>query len=117
MRHHTAPVVLLAAAIALSGCATRRAPSLADRFMVHREANEEHDRREPPPPSLEETIAKLRKLMAEARPEPRPAPTTLEDRDAVLIAARARLQASPTPDTFIEVADVYRRRGSIDQAY
>src|SRR5262245_40578752 len=115
MRHHIAPVVLLAAAMAPSGCASHRAPSLADRFMVNRDAKEEHDRREPPPPSLEETIGKLRKLMAEARPEPRAAATTLEDRDAVLMAARARLQASPTPDAFIEVADVYRRRGSIDQ--
>jgi tetratricopeptide (TPR) repeat protein len=117
MRHYTTSVILLGAAVALSGCASRRAPSLADRFMVHREAKEEGDRHEPPPPSLEEAIGKVRKLMAEARPSPRAAATTLEDRDAVLIAARARLQASPTLDAFIEVADVYRRRGLIDQAY
>jgi Flp pilus assembly protein TadD len=78
--------------------------------MVDRSTKAPHERDEPPQPTLEEAIGKIRKLMAEARPTPRAAATTLEERDAVLIAARARLQASQTPEAFVEVADVYRTR-------
>ena len=117
MHHYTTRLIVLMAAISLQACASRRPPSLADRFMVDRSTKAPHERDEPPQPTLEEAIGKIRKLMAEARPTPRAAATTLEERDAVLIAARARLEASQTPEAFVEVADVYRTRGLLDQAY
>jgi Flp pilus assembly protein TadD len=55
--------------------------------------------------------------MAEARPTPKAGATTLEERDAVLIATRAKLQASPTPEVFVEAGEAHRTRGLIDQAY
>ncbi len=102
----------------LAGCASHRPASLADRFMLRG-----HDRAAsrpeaaPPSPSLEEAIGKTRHLMAEARPEPKNAPVTLESRDPVLAEALAALRAAPTAERYVQVGRLYGGRGLLDQAY
>src|SRR5712692_2476587 len=74
------------------GCASHTSHSLADRFMVHRQRSETRQQEDaPPPPSLEEAIGKVRRLMAEARPEPKGAPARLESHDPALAQALANL--------------------------
>ena len=102
-----------------AACAHHRPASLADRFMLERHgaAVSQTQQPEPPSPTLEEAIGKIRQLMAQARPEPKAPVATLESRDPVLAKALADLHASPTPARYLEVAEAYRVRGSLDQAY
>jgi hypothetical protein len=71
MRSRLVSSLFLAAGVCVhAGCARHLSHGLVDRFMVHRESQSTGKLETPPPtPSLEEAIAKLRRLMAEARPQ------------------------------------------------
>ena len=112
-----ASVLLIAVGVSLhAGCAHRR-PGPADRFFLHKEARRTAEKAEPPSPSLEESMAKIRHLMATARPEPKPAVRTLEETDPVLSAALKTLAAATTAENLYEVGAAYHRRGLLDQAH
>jgi tetratricopeptide (TPR) repeat protein len=118
-RVFTRIVVLNLAVAATAACASHRSSGLADRFMVHRHQGGAHPREKAPPPSptLEEAIGKMRRLMVEARPEPKSAPETLESRDPDLAQALADLKTFPTPERHVDVAAAYQTRGLLEQAY
>src|SRR5262249_14598516 len=100
-----------------AGCASRM-PSLADRFMLHRNASRGAEKPEAPElPSLEETIGKVRHLMATARPEPRESARTIEATAPDLAGALKRLSSGETDDRLYDVAAAYQRLGVLDQAY
>ena len=119
MRSRVACSAIVAAGVCLhAGCAGRT-NSLANRFLLHPEA-QQTGARSPgvPEPSLEEAIGKLRHLMAEARPEPKGAPTpTAETSDRELKIARANLAVAPTGDHYVDAGRAYHRLGLLDQAY
>jgi tetratricopeptide (TPR) repeat protein len=89
---------------------------LEDRLIVHRSAKPA-SRHEPPSASLEESIQKIRKLMAEARPEAKPALQTLETRDSSLKDALTAYSTAVTAGNAVAVAAVYHRYGLLDEAY
>ena len=99
------------------GCAHPRAPGPADRFFLHKEARRAAEKAEPPSPSLEESIAKIRQLMATARPQPKPSAPTLEATDPALADALKHLAAATTAENLYEVGAAYHRRGLFDQAH
>ncbi len=119
MRSRLLSAWVLAAGVLLhAGCARPLSHGLADRFLVHRNATSAARRPEPPSPSLEESIGKIQKLMAEARPAPTPAsPQTLEARAPDLNEAIAAFSNSPTADNAIAVGAAYHRYALLDQAY
>lgn len=120
MRSSLARAVMLAVGVCIhAGCAHHRPASLADRFMLKRHGTgvSEQQPSQPPSPTLEEAIGKIRQLMAQARPEPKAPMATLETRDPVLANALSDLHASPTAERYVDVAEAYRVRGSLDQAY
>jgi tetratricopeptide (TPR) repeat protein len=112
-------VVLTLCVCVNAACASHRSPSLADRFMVHRHQGDANPSEKAPPPSptLEEAIGKMRRLMVEARPEPKSALQTVESRDPALAEALADLQAYPTALRYVAVAEAYHRRGLLEKAY
>jgi tetratricopeptide (TPR) repeat protein len=112
-----ASILLVAVGVSVhAGCAHRR-PGPADRFFLHKEARRTAQKAEPPSPSLEESMAKIRHLMATARPEPKPAVKTLEETDPVLSAALKTLAAATTAENLYEVGAAYHRRGLLDRAH
>ena len=119
MRFVGSPTILLAVGVLIhAGCASHRAPSPADRFILHKNVEPAEQKPEAPPsPSLEEAIGKIRHLMATARPEPKNAPPTLEQTDPVLAAALSALSKAMSDPNLSEVGAAYHRRGLIDQAY
>jgi len=120
MRRLFIRIVGLTLAVSLSGaCATHRSSSLADRFMVHRHQGNANpsEKNAPPSPTLEEAIGKMRRLMVEARPEPKTALQTLESRDPELAQALADLKTFPTPERHVDVAAAYHTHGLLEQAY
>jgi Flp pilus assembly protein TadD len=118
MRSSFARAVLLAVGVCVhAACANHRPASLADRFMLRRDGNAAVQPSQPPSPTLEEAIGKTRQLMAQAHPEPKAKVETLESRDPALAKALSELQASPTAMRYVDVAEAYRLRGSLDQAY
>jgi Flp pilus assembly protein TadD len=119
MRGVPSCILLVAVGVCLhAGCASHRAPSPADRFFLHKNARRSAPAPEAPPaPSLEETIGKIRQLMAAAHPEPKAMSATLEQRDPVLAAALKRLLVLTSDETLYDVGAAYHRAGLIDQAY
>jgi Flp pilus assembly protein TadD len=111
--------MLAAGVCAQAACAHHRTASLADRFMLHRQGTAvgEQQSAQPLSPTLEEAIGKIRQLMAQAHPEPKARVETLESRDQVLAKALSEVQASPTTERYVNLADTYRARGSLDHAY
>jgi len=112
--------VMLAVGVCVhAGCAHHRSASLADRFMLQSggTAVREQQPSQPPSPTLEEAIGKMRQLMAQAHPEPKAALQTLESRDPALAKALSDLHLSPTAERYVDVGEAYRVRGSLDQAY
>jgi tetratricopeptide (TPR) repeat protein len=100
-----------------AGCARPVSHGL-DRFLIQRNAAPPTRRQEPPSPSLEESIAKIRKLMAEAHPEPKGnTPPMLEARDPLLKDALDAFAASPTAGNAVTLASVYHRYALFDRAY
>ena len=101
-----------------AGCAHHRTPSPADRFFLHKNARRTVQAPDAPPaPSLEESIGKIRQLMAAARPTPKAQAVTLEQRDPVLAAALKRLSEFTSDENLCDVGAAYHRAGLIDQAY
>jgi Flp pilus assembly protein TadD len=117
MRKSVVPSCLAVGVLVCAGCASHRTPSPADRFFLHKNSKTTVQAAdEPPSPSLEETIAKVRHLMASARPEARTPTPTLEERDPVLAAALAELSKSMSEETLYDVGAAYHRHGLLDQA-
>jgi tetratricopeptide (TPR) repeat protein len=113
-------VLIAAGGLLYAGCVGHRPPSPADRFFLHKDAKKAMNKanaEEPPSPSLEEAIGKLRQLMATARPTPKAAVATLETTDAILAAALKEATSVPTVDNLLEVGSAYQRHGLHDQAY
>jgi Flp pilus assembly protein TadD len=120
MRFVLAHALVIAAGASLAGCAHHRAPSPADRFLLHKEAKRTTDKapgQEATSRATKQTLAEARRLMAAARPTPREPVSTLETTDPVLAAALKNLSTPPTADGLFAVGAAYHRRGLIDQAY
>jgi tetratricopeptide (TPR) repeat protein len=79
-------------------------------------AVESHEPAQPAPDSLEQYVAKIRKLASRARPAPNPLPT-LESQDRKLAAALLLAAATPTAESLRCVGDEYRRLGILDMAF
>lgn len=69
------------------------------------------------PESLSSYMAKVRELQAGVRPTPPSTLTTVETSDQRLAAALLGSTLAPSPDSFIAVADEYRRLGVHDKAH
>jgi Flp pilus assembly protein TadD len=119
MRSAATRIVLLAVGVLMhAGCTSHRAPSLADRFLLHRSAKPGTAKPDAPEsPSLEEAIGKVRQLMATARPEPRQQTPTVEATDPALKLAFTNLSAAQTDDRLYDVGAAYHQLGLLDQAY
>jgi tetratricopeptide (TPR) repeat protein len=105
-------VVLSVALVASAGCAERRfvnvTPDRPDRMATAAGA---------PADSLSAYMAKFREIAASARPEGRLPVRTVEASDAALAAALLAATAVPSPDTYREVAQEYRRLRVYDKAH
>ena len=86
-------------------------------FEAGPRAAKQGDRAEATEPSLEEAIGKLRKLMAEARPEPRPGSPTVETTDPRLAAALKQFSETHSAEDSFEVGRLYHERQVIDRAH
>jgi Flp pilus assembly protein TadD len=119
MRSISTRILLLAVGVLMhAGCTSHRAPSLADRFFLHRSSQQDTGKLEQPEsPSLEEAIGKLRHLMATARPEPRQQTPTVEATEPTLRMALTNLSAAQTDDRLYDVGAAYHQLGLLDQAY
>jgi len=116
----TRALVIAAGASLLAGCAHHRAPSPADRFLLHKEARRTTNKtpeQEASSRATEQTLAEARRLMAAAKPKPKEPVSTLETTDPALGAALKALTTPPTADGLFAVGAAYHRRGLIDQAY
>jgi tetratricopeptide (TPR) repeat protein len=104
-------LVLSVALVAASGCAERRfinvTPDRPDRTAASGA----------PVDSLSAYMAKFREIAANARPEGRPPVRTVEATDPALAAALLAATVMPTPDTYREVAQEYRRLRVYDKAH
>lgn len=96
-----------AAAMALGGCASHRAPS------------GDGSRTQAPTASgtLEEYIGKVRQLSSAVRPRQSTEAMTIERHDPELLAARALLAAEPTAEHHRQLGEIYARSGVLDAAY
>jgi Flp pilus assembly protein TadD len=115
-------LAIAAGALVTAGCAGLRQPhGPLDRFMLHRDQKYTKDAGQPssspPPPTLEETIGKTRRLMVEAKPEPKVATPLLESQDRELMAALAAAAAEPTARHLVDVAAIYHQHGLLERAY
>ena len=80
----TRALVIAAGASMLAGCAHHRAPSPADRFLLHKEARRTTNKtpeQEASSRATEQTLAEARRLMAAAKPKPKEPVSTLETTD------------------------------------
>jgi Flp pilus assembly protein TadD len=113
-------VIMAAGVLVHAGCGGLRTSGVAERF-IHRPDNAAQGANTPeklPPPTLEEAIGKIRRLMAEARPPSHDqAAKTLETQDPELMAALAIVTAQPTAAHNDQVATIYYQRGLLDRAY
>jgi Flp pilus assembly protein TadD len=115
-------VIVAVGVLTHAGCGGARSTGPAGRFINRPEMPPaQEERRAPekaPAPTLEEAIAKVRRLMAEARPTAPDQPTrTLETSDAELMAALAIATAQPAAASYDAVATIYYRRRLLDRAY
>jgi tetratricopeptide (TPR) repeat protein len=98
--------------IATTGCAERRfvdvTPDHADRAATAAGA---------PADSLSAYMAKFREISANARPENRPVVPTVEGSDSALAAALLAATAVPSPESYRDVAQEYRRLRVYDKAH
>jgi Flp pilus assembly protein TadD len=107
-------VAYLVLSCVAAGCAGRRPHQVASAQPSTTAAT--HRAQQPPVDSLETFIAKVRQLSAEARPE-RAAAATIEGHDPRLGAALAAAMLAPSPSSYREAADEYRRLSIADQAH
>lgn len=101
--------------VVLVGCGARK-PFTAELTSRSTALAPAPARESPPAESLESFIAKVRKLAAEARPPQRAPAAHAEVTDLRLAAALAVAGARPSPETFRDVAEEYRRLGIADRA-
>jgi tetratricopeptide (TPR) repeat protein len=103
--------ILSVALVATAGCAERRfvnvTPDRPDRTAAPAGA---------PADSLSAYMAKFREIAANARPDARPAIRTVEALDPALAAALLAATALPSPETYRDVAQEYRRVRVYDKA-
>src|SRR5690349_4805921 len=105
MRRPMVRVLILSATlvVATTGCAERRfvnvTPDQPDRKATTGA----------PADSLSTYMAKFREIAANARPDTRPVLRTVEASDPALAAALLAAAAAPSPDSYREVAQEYRR--------
>jgi len=106
-------VLILSAAlvVATTGCAERRfvnvTPDRPDRAATAGA----------PADSLSTYMAKFREAAANARPEAKPLVRTVEASDPALAAALLAATAAPSPETYRDAAQEYRRVGVYDKAH
>ena len=103
-------LILSVALIAAAGCAERRL------YNVTPDRPERAATAGAPADSLSTYMAKFREAAANARPEGRPTLRTVEASDPALAAALLAATAAPSPETYREVAQEYRRLRVYDQA-
>ena len=107
-------LILSLSLVAAAGCAERRFINVTpDRPSPDRTAATSGA----PADSLSAYMAKFREISANARPDSRPAPRTVEASDPALAAALLAATAVPSPETYREVAQEYRRLGVHDRAH
>lgn len=109
-------LVLFAAGVTATGCATHRRTTIADRFV--RQGEPSIDLGGSLPASKTSAyIAKVRKLAAEARPQPRVNAPVAETTDRQLKASLDALRAAPSAEGHRVVAMDYKRLGILDAAF
>ena len=107
-------LILSVALVAAAGCAQRRFINVTpDRPAPDRDAASSAGA---PADSLSAYKAKFREMAANARPEGRPAPRTVEGSDPALAAALLAATAAPSPETYRNAAAEYRRVRVYDKA-
>jgi len=107
-------LILSVALVATAGCAQRRFINVTpDRPSPDRTAASSAGA---PADSLSAYMAKFREMAANARPEDRPAPRTVEASDPALAAALLAATAAPSPETYRNAAEQYRRVRVYDKA-
>jgi tetratricopeptide (TPR) repeat protein len=105
-------LILSVALVASAGCAERRFVNVTpDRPSPGRTASPGA-----PADPLSAYMAKFRELSATARPDKRPPVTTVEASDPALAAALLAATAAPSPETYRNVAEEYRRVRVYDRA-
>ena len=122
MKNGVVPALIIAAGMCVhAGCAgLNKNSSYFDRFVLHQDLKKvsaSEQTAAPPQETLEEAIAKVRRLMAEARPQPTSSAATVESQNPELTAALAAATAFPAPAQFVRVASLYHRLGLFDKAY
>lgn len=112
-----APVAVLVAVIAASGCAARQ-DRLANRFIKPGVPTTSFDgvARKPPAEDLHEYSRKVRELQSRAAPKNSLLPT-IESRDPELSKALLQLAIFETAENHRRVAAAYRRAGITDYAF
>lgn len=109
-------VVLLVAAVAAAGCAAHGQTTIADHFV--RQGEPSIDLGGALPASKTSAyVAQVRKLAAEARPQPRVNAPVAEMTDASLKASLDALRLAPSAEAHRLVAVQYRRLGVLDAAF
>jgi len=108
-------LILSVALVAAAGCAQRRFINVTpDRPAPDRSAASAAGA---PADSLSAYMAKFREKAANARPEGRPAFQTVEASDPALAAALLAATATPSPETYRNAAEQYRRLRVYDRAF
>jgi tetratricopeptide (TPR) repeat protein len=106
-------LILSVALVAAAGCAERRFVNVTpDRTSPEGTASPAGA----PADSLSTYMAKFREMAATARPEGRPPVRTVEASDPDLAAALLAATAQPSPETYRNVAEQYRRVRVYDKA-
>jgi tetratricopeptide (TPR) repeat protein len=107
-------LILSVALVAATGCAERRLHNVTpDRPSPDRTTSSAGA----PADSLSAYMAKFREIAANAKPEGRIPVRTVEASDPTLAAALLAATAVPSPDTYREVAQEYRRLHVYDRAF
>lgn len=111
-------LVLLVATLTAAGCAGRHALDVTpDRTRADRHQSGQEVTRPTASDSLHTFMAKVRKLSADARPEPREPLATIEATDAKLAAALTQERVAASAETYRAIAEEYRRLNIFDKAH
>jgi tetratricopeptide (TPR) repeat protein len=111
VRRTTVRVLILSVAlVAATGCAERRF------YNVTPDRSDRTASAGAPADSLSAYMAKFREAQANARPETPPAVRTIEASDPALAAALLAATAAPSPDSYREAAQEYRRLRVYDKS-
>ena len=108
-------LIVSVALIAAAGCAQRRYVDVTPNGLTPDRATA--TAAGAPADSLSAYMAKFREIAANARPEGRPVLRTVEATDPALAAALLAATVAPSPDTYRDVAQEYRRVRVYDKAH